>query len=187
MMTAMADEDARYQLAQVNIARLLAPLDDPQLAGFVANLAPVNAVAESADGFVWRLKDEHGDATNIEAFGWDAGESAGVIVNMSVWVDLDHLKEFIYGELHRAVLRQRRDWFAPVQEQVTACWWVPAGVEPTTQDAEDRLRHLRAHGPTPWAFTLREHFPPPPYRDYQRVSSIPAARGTEAEGLAKLC
>jgi hypothetical protein len=181
----MADEDARYQLAQVNIARLLAPLDDPQLAGFVANLAPVNAAAESAEGFVWRLKDESGDATNIEAFSWDAGDSAGVIVNMSVWVDLEHLKTFIYGELHRVVLRQRRDWFAPVQEQVTVCWWVPAGYRPTTQDAEDRLRHLRAHGPTAWAFGLREPFPPPVAADYEPVASVPAPRRTE--GLAQLC
>jgi hypothetical protein len=184
----MAEQHAYYQLAQVNIARLLAPLDDPQLASFVANLTTVNAVADTADGFVWRLKDEQGDATSIEAFGWDIGEHAGVIVNMSVWVDLEHLSAFIYGELHRAVLRQRRDWFAPVQEQTTTCWWVPAGVQPTTQDAEDRLRHLRAHGPTPWAFTLREHFPPPVSADYEPVPVAAARAALESiEGLAQLC
>ncbi|MDX6210081.1 MAG: hypothetical protein QOE24_2472 [Frankiales bacterium] len=183
---AMADTAASHQLAQVNIARLLAPLDHPQLAEFVTNLDPVNAEAEQADGFVWRLKDEAGNATQIEAFSWDVGESAGLIVNMSVWVDMEHLTDFVYGAMHRAVLRQRRDWFASVQEHTTGCWWVPAGETPTTGDAEDRVRHLRAHGPTPWAFTLREHFPAPaPGGGYEPVSTVPAAR--TSEGLAQLC
>lgn len=186
MMATMTEENAGYQLAEVNIARLLAPLDDPQLADFVANLEPVNAAAEGAPGFVWRLKDEAGgDATSIEAFTWDAGDSAGVIINMSVWVDLEHLTGFVYSERHRVVLRRRREWFQPVQEMVTVCWWVPAGRMPTTDDAEDRLRHLRAHGSTPWAFGLREPFPAPAGADYEPVASVPAPRRTE--GLAQLC
>ena len=186
-MTAMSMDDARYQLAEVNIARLLAPLDDPQLAAFVANLEPVNAAAEGADGFVWRLKDEAGgDATSIEAFTWDAGESAGVIVNMSVWVDMDHLTDFVYSVLHRAVLKRRREWFEPVQEMVTVCWWVPEGQMPSTDDAEARLLHLRAHGPTAWAFTLRQHFAAPTTSaDHRAVADVPAARASE--GLAQLC
>jgi hypothetical protein len=149
-----------YQLAQVNIARLLAPLDSPQLADFVAALDPVNASADAAPGFVWRLQSESGNATDIEAFTWDAAGSVGVIVNLSVWTDLEHLTTWIYGDLHREVLRQRRLWFAVAGEPTTACWWVPEGELPTTGDAEDRIRHLREHGPTPWAFTLRTHFPP---------------------------
>jgi hypothetical protein len=175
------------QLAQVNIARLAAPLDSAQLADFVAGLEPVNALAEAADGYVWRLKDESGDATAIEAFAWDAGDSLGVIVNMSVWRDLESLVAFVYDEGHRAVLRRRREWFRPVTEVTTACWWVPAGHEPSTDEAEDRVRHLRAHGPTPYAFTLRTPFQPEDVDpDYQPETVLPMQAG-EPEAAATLC
>jgi Domain of unknown function (DUF3291) len=150
-----------HHLAQVNVGRLVATLDDPQLEGFVAALDPVNAVADSAPGFVWRLQSESGNATDVEAFGWDRGDSVAIIVNMSVWTDLEHLTAFVYSPEHREVLRQRRQWFVPMKESYTACWWVPAGDLPTTEDAEERVRHLRQHGPTPWAFTMREHFTAP--------------------------
>jgi hypothetical protein len=150
-----------YELAQVNIGRLVAPLDDRQLNGFMAALDPVNAVADAAPGFVWRLQTEDGNATAIQAFAWDAAGSSGVIMNMSVWTDVEHLAAFVYGELHRQVLRHRREWFEPMKEAFAACWWVAAGERPSTEDAEDRIRHLREHGPTPHAFTLREHYPPP--------------------------
>lgn len=150
-----------YELAQVNVARLTAPLDDPALADFVAALDPVNAVADRAPGFVWRLQTDDGNATAIRAFDWDAADSAGVIVNLSVWVDVESLRAFVFGDAHRQVLRRRRQWFWQMQEAWMACWWVPAGHRPTTDEAEDRIRHLRAHGPTPQAFTLREHYPAP--------------------------
>lgn len=152
---------ADYELAQVNIARLMAPLDDPRLKDFVGGLDPVNAAADAAPGFVWRLKTEDGNATSIEAFTWDAEGSVGVIVNLSVWVDPDHLLAFVYAPEHRAVLRRRREWFAPMAQAYTACWWVPAGLRPTTQDAEERIRHLRDHGPSEYAFGPSAAFPPP--------------------------
>jgi hypothetical protein len=136
------------QLAQVNIARLLAPLDDPLLAGFVANLDQVNALAEAADGFVWRLK-EGANATSIKVFDDD-----WLIVNMSVWTSPEKLLAFVYGDGHRAVLRRRREWFASLDEAVTALWWVPEGHRPTVAEAEQRLTLLRVNGPTPDAFTL---------------------------------
>lgn len=151
----------RYELAQVNVARLAAPLDDPSLSDFVAALDPVNAAADRAPGFVWRLQTEDGNATGIHAFAWDAGGSAGVIVNMSVWTDVPHLAAFVYGEMHRHILRRRREWFEPMKQAVTACWWVAAGERPSTDEAEQRVRHLRSNGPTPFAFTLREHYPAP--------------------------
>lgn len=154
-----------FELAQVNIARLVAPLEDPQLADFVAALDPVNAAADAAPGFVWRLQTEDGDATAVRAFEWDTGGSAGVIVNMSVWTDVESLAAFVYGELHRQVLRRRREWFQRMQEAYTACWWIPAGHRPTTAEAEDRIRYLRAHGATPYAFTLRTSYPPPDTED----------------------
>jgi hypothetical protein len=150
-----------YELAQVNIARLLAPLDSEQLADFVAALDAVNADAENAAGFVWRLADESGNATAIPAFAWDAADSEGVIVNLSVWASAEALKEYIYSGRHVEVLRRRREWFHKVDVATTALWWVPAGHRPSTAEAEESLRHLRNHGPTGRAFTLREVFPPP--------------------------
>jgi len=148
-------------LAQVNIARLGAPLDSPVLADFVAALDPVNATADAAPGFIWRLQAEDGNATSILAFEWDQAGSAGVIVNMSLWESAEALAAFVYSDAHRQVLRRRRQWFVPMAEAHTALWWIPRGREPAVQDAEERVRHLRAHGPTQYAFTLREHFPPP--------------------------
>jgi len=150
-----------WQLAQVNVARLREPLDHPQLAAFVGALDPVNATADLAPGFIWRLQADGGNATTVKAFTWDAGESAGVIVNMSVWTDVDHLTAFVLGDLHRAILRRRREFFHKMAEAHLACWWVPAGHRPSTEEAEGRVLYLRANGPTPFAFTLRHHYPPP--------------------------
>ena len=150
-----------FVLAQVNIGRLRGPVDSPQLAGFMAALDPVNALADAAPGFVWRLQTEDGNATAVRAFEWDQAGSAGVILNMSVWESVEALAAFVYSEQHRQVLRRRREWFERMEEAYLALWWIPRGQIPTTGDAEDRIRHLRAHGPTARAFTLRVHFPPP--------------------------
>ncbi|POX41180.1 DUF3291 domain-containing protein [Streptomyces sp. Ru73] len=141
-------------LAQVNIARLKAPLDSPELKDFVDGLEPVNALADAADGFVWRLQSEGGDATDIAVFG-----DEWLIVNMSVWRDVPALTAFMYTGLHREFLARRREWFEKVDEAMTALWWVPSGHEPTVAEAEERLLHLREHGPTPHAFSLRTTFP----------------------------
>ena len=147
-----------HELAQVNIARLKAPLDSELLADFVAALDPVNASADAAPGFVWRLQDDDGNATAIPGFAWDAGTSAGVIVNMSTWRSIDDLGAWVYGDMHKEVLRQRRTWFERVAEATMAMWWVPARHRPTVAEAEDRIRALRAHGPTAYAFTFRTPF-----------------------------
>ena len=151
-----------YVLAQVNVGRLVAPLDSPRLAGFVAGLEPVNAVADEAPGFVWRLQTEDGNATAIRAFEDDAeGADGGILINMSVWESVEALAAFVYGEAHLAVLRRRREWFERMTDVYAALWWIPRGHIPTVHEAEDRVKHLRAHGPTPHAFTLRVHFPAP--------------------------
>ena len=147
--------DIAYELAQVNIARLKAPLDSPRLKDFVDGLDPVNADADAADGFVWRLEDESGDATDIAVFG-----DSWLIINMSVWRDTDALTAFMYQGRHREMLARRREWFERVEEAMVAMWWVPKGHRPTVAEAEARLLHLRANGPTPYAFTLRTSFPP---------------------------
>jgi hypothetical protein len=150
-----------HELAQVNISRMSYPLDDPRLKDFVDGLEPVNALADTAPGFLWRLQTEDGNATAVRAFEWETGGSAGVLVNMSVWTSVEALAEFVFSGAHLAVMKRRREWFRPVREAMTALWWVPAGHRPGTAEAEDRLRRLRAEGPTPYAFTLRRHFPAP--------------------------
>ncbi|WP_371482478.1 DUF3291 domain-containing protein [Kitasatospora sp. NBC_00315] len=152
---AMSDDPA-HQLAQVNIARMLQPLDSPLLADFVAALAPLNAVADAADGFVWRLQSEDGDATAIRVF-----EDDWLLVNMSVWRDPAALDAYVYDTGHRAMLKRRREWFEKPAEAMTALWWVPAGHRPDAVEAEERLTVLRANGPTAEVFTLRQTYPAP--------------------------
>ena len=149
-----------HHLAQVNVSRLIAPLDSPVLADFMAALDEVNAEADRAPGFVWRLQTEDGDATSVQAFGWDAAGSHGVIVNLTVWRDVEALADYVFGGRHVQIMRRRREWFARAAEATTALWWLPATSLPTTGDAEARVRLLRAQGPTPAAFTFRTHFPP---------------------------
>jgi hypothetical protein len=151
-----------YVLAQVNFGRLVAPLDSPRLADFVARLDSVNAVADGAPGFVWRLQTEDGNSTALRAFEQDAeGSDGGILINMSVWESVEALAAYVYGAAHIAMLRRRREWFERLKDAYTALWWVPRGHIPTIAEAEDRVKHLRAHGPAAHAFTLKVHFPPP--------------------------
>jgi hypothetical protein len=147
---------ATYHLAQCNIGRVLAPLDTPQLAGFVEALDPINRLADAAPGFVWRLETEDGNATAIRAFDDDM-----LLINMSVWESLDALAEFVYRSPHRDVMRQRAQWFERAVDAYLVLWWIPAGTIPTTHDAKERLERLRRDGPTQVAFTFRTPFPPP--------------------------
>jgi hypothetical protein len=147
-----------FHLAQLNIGRLSAPLDSAQLADFVAGLEPVNAAAESAPGFVWRLKDDEADnATSFSIY-----DDPMIIVNLSVWADHQSLWDFVYDDDHRAILRRRREFFERMTEAYTVLWWVPAGHEPTVVEARERLDHLRANGPSEYAFGLKDsHFTAP--------------------------
>jgi hypothetical protein len=148
---------AQYHIAQVNIARLIAPLDDPLIADFVAYLAPINALADTAPGFVWRFQTADGDATSYRAYGDDR-----IIVNFSVWESVEALKDFVYKGNHSEVMRKRKQWFEKMAEQYMALWWVPVGHFPTWDEAQERLESLRRHGDTPYAFSMRKIFPPEP-------------------------
>jgi hypothetical protein len=143
-------------LAQINVARLLRPLDAPETAEFVAALAPVNALADAAPGFVWRLQGETGDATPIRVFDDDA-----VIVNLSVWESLEAFRGFVYDGGHLAVLRRRLEWFERPAGPHTALWWVDPGTLPTPEDGARRLALLAERGPTAEAFDLAHVVPPP--------------------------
>ena len=138
------------RLAQVNVARALAPLETAQMAGFVANLVPINALADASPGFVWRLQTEAGDATALRVLD---GEW---LVNLSVWESIEALRAFVYRSAHADVLRRRLEWFERPVEAYMALWWIQAGSIPSLADAEERLLTLRAEGPSPRAFTLKE-------------------------------
>jgi hypothetical protein len=146
----------KWQLAQVNIALPREPLDAPLLADFVAALDPINALADNSPGFVWRLKDDNGNATGISGFGDNR-----LIVNMSVWESLASLSDYVYRSAHADFMRQRQRWFQRLQNVFAALWWVPAGHRPTVAEAEERLRHLEQHGPSPFAFTVKTPYGPP--------------------------
>ena len=146
---------AAHHLAQLNIARLRAPLDSPQLSGFVDALEPVNAMADAAPGFVWRLQTDDGDATAIRAFDDDM-----MLVNMSVWESIEALQEFVYRNAgHRDVLRRRNEFFDR-PDIYLVLWWIPAGTIPTVDEAKERLELLQRDGPTARAFTFRTAFAP---------------------------
>jgi hypothetical protein len=146
-----------FQLAQVNVARMAAPREDPRMAGFFDRLAEINAVAESAPGFVWRLKDEDaGDATYIRPF-----EDVRILFNMSVWVSVEALANFTYRTDHKVLFAGRKAWFEPMGTPSLALWWIAAGHTPSIGDAKERLDHLQSHGPTPYAFTFKQAFPAP--------------------------
>ena len=151
--------DAAMQIAQLNLARLLAPLDDPALADFVAWLGPVNAAADASPGFVWRLADESGTgATSIRIDDDDL-----LIVNMSVWETAEDLAAFVHQQRdHADALRRRGDWFLRAERPMVVLWWVEDDHRPSLEEASERLEHLRVHGPTPFAFPFRLPVPVAP-------------------------
>ncbi len=146
---------AGYHLAQLNIAALREPLESPLLADFVANLDRINALAEASPGFIWRLKDDGGNATALRPFGDD------VLVNLSLWRDLDALRDFAFQGEHAAIMRRRQEWFSRMASAYVVLWWVPADHRPDLSEARDRLDTLRRDGAGPSAFGFRAPHPPP--------------------------
>ncbi|WP_151639393.1 DUF3291 domain-containing protein [Noviherbaspirillum aerium] len=146
----------KCQLAQVNIARALAPMNDPVMAGFAARLDGINALAESSPGFVWRLKTDDGNATAISAY-----DDALILVNLSVWESVEHLRQFVYRSAHAEVMKSRRQWFERMRESHTALWWIAPGHVPTVAEAKERLAYLRRYGDTEFAFSFAKIIHPP--------------------------
>jgi hypothetical protein len=146
-----------HHLAQLNVARLRAPIDAPETAAFVEMLDPVNALADATTGFVWRLQTDEGNATSILV---EEGDPL-FIVNLSVWESLEALSDFVYRSAHTDVMRRRAEWFERARDAYVVLWWVPQGHRPTTTEAMQRLDRLRRDGPTAEAFTFRSAFPAP--------------------------
>jgi hypothetical protein len=142
-----------YHLAELNIAQARGDMADPIMAGFVAQLDVINALADSAPGFVWRLQTESGNATSIRVF-----DEEQMLINLSVWESVEALSEFAYRTAHTQVMSHRKEWFDRMDVPYLALWWVPAGHIPTVQEAKGRLEHLQLRGPTAYAFTFKNRF-----------------------------
>jgi len=142
-----------HHLAQLNIAKMLAPLDSPLMADFVNNLDRINALAESSEGFVWRLKDDANNATSVKIYDDDF-----LIVNMSVWKNIDSLFKFAYQTQHLDIFKRRNEWFEKMKDMHMALWYVAEDHRPTIDEAQERLDYLRGNGDTPFAFTFKKRF-----------------------------
>jgi hypothetical protein len=159
-------------LAQINVGRLLYPIDDPRMRDFVDNLDRINALAEASEGFVWRLKDESGNATSISAY-----EDPSIIVNMSVWASVEGLYAFAYQTAHRRFVQRRKEWFKLFEAPYLALWWIEDGAMPTVADGRQRLDHLTRVGPTAYAFNFRKPFAPG-----AAIPVVAAGEGALSEG-----
>jgi hypothetical protein len=145
-----------YELAQLNVGIIRGPMDSPLMAQFAANLARINALADASPGFVWRLQTEAGDATALRPF-----DNENLLLNMSVWQDVESLRRYVYSSAHAEIMRRRREWFERMTQAYLVLWWVPRGHRPPIAEAVERLESLRSRGPTAAAFTFRATFPPP--------------------------
>lgn len=129
-------------LAQLNIAKAKAPLEDPLMQEFMDNLDPINAIADAS-----------GDATGINAF-----DDLQLIINMSVWESVEALKDFMFKTHHVNFLKRKQEWFEKLSVANHVLWWVALGYEPTLEEAKERLMHLREHGESAYAFSFRSKF-----------------------------
>ena len=145
-----------YQLAQINVGRFRYPAEDERNADFMNNLDPINAIAEATTGFIWRLKDETGNATNIRAY-----EDPRIIVNLSVWESVEALQVFAYRTEHVQFFRRREEWFEDFGGPSMALWWIRAGQYPSAAQGREKVEYLTKYGSTPLAFTFREKFATP--------------------------
>jgi hypothetical protein len=143
-------------LAQVNIGRAKGAITDPVMAGFVARLDEINALADAAPGFVWRLKTEEGNATSLQPY-----DDEHILVNLSVWEAPEHLKHYVYNTMHAQVMRQRREWFERFGDIYMALWWIAPGHIPTVAEAKERLRYLQLNGDTEFAFGFNSIYAAP--------------------------
>lgn len=145
------------------MGRIKAPLDDPIMAGFMARLDEINALADRSPGFVWRLQTTEGNATYFRPYEHDDH----ILLNMSVWESIEALKHYVYRTIHAEVMRQRQQWFEKFQGEFIALWWVPVGHIPGIDEAKKRIAHLNKYGPTQFAFNFKNIFQPD--EEFQRA------------------
>ncbi len=153
----MKDNKNVFQVAEINVARMKGvSIDDPIMKEFIDNLDRVNDLAESSEGFVWRLKGEGNNATSLNPYNDEQ-----VIINISVWQSVETLEHYVYKTFHTDFLKRRREWFHSYGKVYTAMWWIAEGEFPTVEEAVEKLEHLKRNGPSLTAFDFKNRFPQP--------------------------
>jgi hypothetical protein len=162
---------ADYHLAQLNIARAVAPMEHEAMSDFYSNLEAINGLGERSPGFVWRLKDDSGNATAFKV-----SDDPLVFVNLTVWESIEDLYAYVYRTDHTAFFKRRFEWFERWKGPSVVLWWQPANALPTLEVAMRRLELLAANGPTAEAFTFKQRFDPPGVTDQleTQTAAIPA-------------
>lgn len=153
-------------LAQINIAEMLAPINDPIMKDFVDNLDRINKLAEQSQGFIWRLKGDEDNATAITVF-----DNLFLIINMSVWENIDALFDFTYKTVHVEILKRKKEWFHKMPRMHMAFWYVENGHEPTPEEAKERLYYLQEYGESPYAFSFKSKYTEEEATQYKKLDS----------------
>lgn len=125
------------------------------MADFVARIDALNALAEAAPGFVWRLESEEDEISPVAIF---SGER--VLFNLTVWDSIESLESYVYKSSHVEAVQKRAEWFERPRKSPLVLWWVEAGHIPSEEEAARRFELLWQKGPTADAFTFRKRFEP---------------------------
>jgi Domain of unknown function (DUF3291) len=142
-------------LAQVNIGKVIAPMDSPIMSGFADHLDEINKLAEESEGFIWRLKEDNNNATSIHVF-----DDPFILINMSVWESVDALYKFVYQSAHVEYLKKRKEWFEKLTDMHMALWWIPQNHFPDCNEAIERLTHIKVNGASAFAFSFKTKYMP---------------------------
>ena len=139
-----------YQLAELNVGRLLAPTDDPRVAEFMGALDRVNGLGKRMPGFVWMMEGSGEPGTGNTAAKLDG--DAQYVSNLTVWDSVEALEAFVWKTVHKTFYERRAEWFEVLGKMHFVMWWVAAGHQPTLAEALERLAFLQANGDTDQAF-----------------------------------
>ncbi|WP_442513780.1 DUF3291 domain-containing protein [Pseudomonas promysalinigenes] len=137
----------KRRLAQFDLVKPKFPKCDPRMEEFYASTGYINGIAEKHSGFIWRELEE-----NQPLLDQLWGE--GYLYTLSLWRDVESLKDFLYNTPHKTLMRRGGDWFDPISHPRVVLWWVEEGHVPTLREAHSRLIQLYEVGPSHDAFDL---------------------------------
>lgn len=139
------------QLAELNIGRLVADIDDRRVSEFMTALDRVNGMGKRMPGFVWMMEGSGEPGTgNTEA---KLDGDPRFIANLTVWQNVETLEAFVWNTVHRQFYERRQNWFAVLGKMHFVMWWVPKGHRPTLDEGMARLEELSQNGPSERAFS----------------------------------
>ncbi len=145
-----------HHLTQINIAQCRDELTSDTMKAFVARLDEINALADQSPGFIWRWQPDESDDSASTIF-----KDRSLIINMSVWEDMEALRHYVYKSMHVELVRDREQWFHKLSNSYQVLWWIPEGSLPTPAEAYEKLQLLDRQGASTAAFTFAKSFPRP--------------------------